>query len=76
MELATGLLRVPEQGHPIELPWPCRFGWRWIINIIERIRGQAPAIARLVSLNRARRGAYNDIDSVNISGGLVVLQLS
>ena len=31
--------------------------------------------ARLVSLNRARRGAYNDIDVVNSSGGLVVLQL-
>ena len=28
---------------------------------------------RLVSLNRARRGAYSDIDSVNISGGLVVV---
>ena len=38
------------------------------------IKDQAPATARLVSLNRARRGAYNDIDSVNISGGLVVLQ--
>jgi len=33
-------------------------------------------MTRLVSLNRARRDAYNDIDSVNISGGLVVLQLS
>jgi hypothetical protein len=30
---------------------------------------------RLVSLNRARRGAYNDVDVVNSSGGLVVLQL-
>ena len=29
----------------------------------------------LLSLNRARRGAYSDIDSVNISGGLVLLQL-
>src|SRR3989442_8774645 len=36
----------------------------------------APATPRLVSLNRARRGAYNDIESVNISGGLVMLQLS
>jgi hypothetical protein len=69
-ETAPGL----ERGHVIALPWPCRFGWRWIISILERIRDQAPATARLVSLNRARRRAYNDIDSVNISGGLVVLQ--
>jgi hypothetical protein len=31
---------------------------------------------RLVLLNRARRGAYNDIKDVNISGGLVLLQLN
>jgi hypothetical protein len=40
------------------------------------IRDQALAIARLASLNRARKGTYNDIDSVNISGDLAVLQLS
>jgi hypothetical protein len=60
----------------VTLAWPCRFRWRWIVSILKRIRDQAPATARLVSLNKACRGAYNDIDSVNISGGLVVLQLS
>jgi hypothetical protein len=76
MELPTGLLRAPEQDHPIASPWPCRFGWRWIVSILERIRDQEPATARLVSLNRARRGAYNDIDSVNISGGLWLAGMS
>jgi hypothetical protein len=32
--------------------------------------------ARLISLNRTRRGAYNDVNVVNSSGGLVMLQLS
>jgi hypothetical protein len=44
-------------------------------NLGPSCRKPAPATARLVSLNRARRGAHNDIDSVNINGGLVVLQL-
>jgi hypothetical protein len=44
-------------------------------NLSPSCRKSTPATARLVSLNRARRGAYNDIDSVNINGGLVVLQL-
>jgi hypothetical protein len=74
MGCLRGLLWALEQGHLIALPWPCRFGWRWIVSIFEHIRDQAPAIARLVSLNRARRGAYNEKDGVNISGSLVVLQ--
>jgi hypothetical protein len=47
-----------------------------IVSILEHIRNQAPVTVRLVSLNRARRGAYNDIDSVNIGDSLVMLQLS
>jgi hypothetical protein len=46
------------------------------LGAVLHIRNQAPVTARLVSLNRARRGAYNDIDSVNIGDGLVMLQLS
>jgi hypothetical protein len=65
-----------QNGVAVTPPYSCRFGWRWIISILKRIRDKAPATARLVSLNRARRGAYNGIDSVNISGDLVVLQLS
>jgi hypothetical protein len=76
IECLRGLLRTSEQGHLTALPWSCRFGWHWIISILEHIRNQAPVTARLVSLNRARRGAYNDIDSVNIGDGLVMLQLS
>jgi hypothetical protein len=44
-------------------------------NLRPSCRKPAPATARLVSLNKARRGAYNDIDGVNINSGLVVLQL-
>jgi len=71
LESLRGLFRVPEQGHLIALPWPCRFGWRWIVSILKRIRDQLCLSARLVSLNRTRRGAYNDVDSVNTSDGLV-----
>ena len=35
MECLRGLLWAPEQGHLIALPWPCRFGWRWIVSIFE-----------------------------------------
>jgi hypothetical protein len=76
IECLRGLLRTSEQGHLTVLAWSCRFGWHWIVSILEHIRNQAPVTARLVSLNRARRGAYNDIDSVNIGDGLVMLQLS
>jgi hypothetical protein len=48
IECLRGLLRTPEQGHLTALPWPCRFGWHWIVSILERIRNQAPAPVRLV----------------------------
>ena len=56
VECLRGLLWALEQGHLIALLWPCRFGWRWIVSILKHIRDQAPATARLASLNRARRG--------------------